>query len=97
MLTSQPRNPPTPATPVTACSRWCTTSYGPCQPRSYVPWSRMWPPTQSIATIPTIEMTDMTFGIALTSPRPNDWTQGVSRFARCRPMSSIFTMSATTP
>ena len=30
----------------------------------------MWPPTHSIAAVPTTERADMTTGIPLTSPRP---------------------------
>ena len=66
-------------------------------PSSSSPTSRMCPPTHSIAAIPTFESTDSTTGIARTSPCPNEAADPSRVFARLRPTSSIFTISATAP
>jgi hypothetical protein len=50
-----------------------------------------------MAAVPTTEITDSTTGIALTIPWPMLPTAPFERWARYRPMSSIFTMRATTP
>ena len=57
----------------------------------------MWPPTQSIATVPMVDSADSSLGIAATSPRPIFCANRDVRWARLNPMSSIFTISATTP
>ena len=58
----------------------------------------MWPPTQSIATVPMTVTTRSTCGMALTSPAPNERPPEVEAFwCRCRPTSSIFTISPTAP
>ena len=62
-----------------------------------MPTRMMCPPTHSMAKTPTIEITDSTVGMALTRPRPNVWAPSESFWARARPMSSIFTIRATTP
>ena len=68
------------------------------QPSSSSPWMTIDPPTQSMAAVPTVDRTDMSFGIATTSPRPMARVSpSPPRFARKSPMSSIFTISATVP
>ena len=57
----------------------------------------MWPPTQSIATVPMVDSADSSLGIAATRPRPTFCAKRDVRCARLNPMSSIFTISATTP
>ena len=57
----------------------------------------MWPPTQSIATVPMVESADSSLGIPATRPRPTLCANVDERCARLSPMSSIFTMAATTP
>ena len=98
MLTSHPSTPPrAPTASWTASSQWCTTSYGACRPSSSELTSRMWPPTHSIATVPTSAITASRRGIAATRPWPTRWAPADDRCASRRPMSSIFTISATTP
>jgi hypothetical protein len=58
----------------------------------------MLPPTQSIASVPTVDKRAISFGIATTSPRPKARAAAVRRLAAmCNPMSSIFTINATAP
>ena len=57
----------------------------------------MWPPTHSIATVPIVDSAESSLGIAATSPRPTFCENFDVRCARFSPMSSIFTISATTP
>ena len=71
VLTSQANTPPTLSIACfTSSSRWCTNPYGACQPSVSVPCNRMWPPTHSIATVPTVDSVASTLGIAATRPRP---------------------------
>ena len=97
VLTSHASTPPMPAMSCTDSSRECTTSYGPCQPSSSAPAIRMWPPTHTIAAVPTTESTARTFGMPATIPRPIRWARGRPDSTMRRPTSSIFTISATTP
>ena len=60
-----------------------------------MPTSRMWPPTHSIAAVPTTPSTLSTIGMAFTRPWPS--LRVFSRVESLRPTSSIFTMPATTP
>ncbi len=57
----------------------------------------MWPPTQSIATVPMADSAASSLGIAVTRPRPTFCAKREVRCARLNPMSSILTMRATTP
>ena len=57
----------------------------------------MWPPTQSIATVPTAESVESSLGIPATRPRPTVCPTRDAVWVRCRPTSSILTMTATTP
>src|SRR6478735_3591246 len=81
----------------TSCSRWWTKSYGACQPRSSRPTSSMWPPTQSIAAIPMTEIVASSLGVPTRRPWPILPPNPDERWVRRRPMSSSFTMIATTP
>ena len=49
------------------------------------------------AAVPTIDTKSISAGMALTSPRPIARVAALGRSARCRPISSIFTISPTTP
>src|SRR5699024_5833049 len=53
--TSQPRTGPTPAMPAAGSARRRTRWYGAVAPSSSMPTRRMWPPTQSMASMPTKE------------------------------------------
>lgn len=61
-------------------------------------WITMLPPTQSMAAVPTIEISFSTVGIAMTSQRPNTRTLlRVAALLMYRPISSTLTRSATVP
>ncbi|CNH29592.1 Uncharacterised protein [Mycobacterium tuberculosis] len=57
----------------------------------------MWPPTQSMATMPMLESAESSAGIAATKPRPTCRPIRDAVCLRRRPTSSILTMTATTP
>ena len=57
----------------------------------------MCPPTHSIATVPMTDSADSSLGMPATRPRPTFLANRDDRWVRLRPMSSIFTMPATTP
>ena len=57
----------------------------------------MWPPTHSIAAVPTTVSAVSSFGIASTSPRPKRATPTRGSSARRSPTSSIFTIRPTKP
>ena len=77
--TSHASAAPTPATTAAGSARTWTRWYGAVTPSSSSPTSRMWPPTHSMASMPTKEITSSTVGMALTRPRPN----------RCMPADSL--------
>jgi hypothetical protein len=61
-------------------------------------WVMIDPPTQSMASVPTIVSVRRKPGIPRTIPRPNARPARVRPSeARCRPTSSAFTISATDP
>ena len=97
VLTIQARTPPIPATPCTPCSNSWTRWNGVDQPSSSKPTSKMWPPTHSIAAVPTMESQASSLGMPVTSNIPTRRERGDWRSASRKPTSSIFTMSATTP
>ena len=51
----------------------------------------------SIAAVPTTEITDSSFGIARTMPRPSLASPAESPCASRSPTSSILTITPTTP
>ncbi|CKT65414.1 Uncharacterised protein [Mycobacterium tuberculosis] len=57
----------------------------------------MWPPTQSMAPIPTADSADSSLGIPATRPPPIRCPNRDAVWVRRRPTSSIWTMTATTP
>ncbi len=75
----------------------CSTSAPKCKPTSPRFTSTRWPPTQSIATVPRMLMNRKTAGIERTIRVPVWRTRFSGLFAIFRPMSSIFTSSATAP
>lgn len=95
--TSHASTGPTTATWCTASLRWWTSSSGAVNPSSAVPTRMMCPPTHSMANMPTMEITLRTDGMARTRNSPKRWDFSESRLAMARPMSSIFTIRATTP
>ena len=92
--TSQTTNPPAGSR---ACSIPCSRSVVKCSPTSPRFTSTRWPPTQSIATVPRMLMKRNTAGIERTILVPVWRTRCTGFFAIFRPMSSIFTSSATAP
>ena len=51
----------------------------------------------SVAAVPIVDNAASSFGIPFTRPRPMACEPPFSRCAMCRPMSSIFTITPTTP
>ena len=91
----------TPPIAGSASAAWCAVSWIRCgrvtTPNSSIPWTMICPPTHSIAAVPISASAFSRTGIALTSPRPIACAAALDRWARARPISSIFTISATTP
>ena len=97
-VTSQPATlPSAPSPAATWCAASCSAPGSVSRPNASSPCRMMPPPTHSMAAVPTPLNPLISGAMARTRPRPIAWTNRPPRRARCRPMSSIFTISATTP
>ena len=98
-VTSHPARPPRlPVACIAASAAWWIGPAGSGTPSTSRPWTRMPPPTQIIAAVPTIDSeAHQRPASPCTSPRPMARVAARRRSARCRPISSIFTISPTTP
>ncbi len=83
--------------PATCAMSWIAWVKGSARCNSSSPWSKIPPPTQSMAAVPIADKATSSLGTMCTSAPPNARALLERRSAMCRPMSSSFTISATTP